>query len=81
MTSQNLNQSFGRQGPRAHYEWGMSEWLPVNPLQVPAKQFNFGDLTTWDLHSSTEVRSCFIVFEQLSISHKSSPRYSPDPHN
>ena len=74
MTSQDFLQSFGKEGPRAHYEWGMSVWSPVKPLHVPAKHSNFGDLTSWDLHWPTEGRSCCIVFEQLTISHKSSPR-------
>jgi hypothetical protein len=74
MTSQDLCRSFDSEGPRAHYEWAMSVWSPVNPLHVPAIQSNFGDLTSWDLHWSTEGRSCCIVFEQLTISHKSSPR-------
>ena len=74
MTSQDLFRSFDSEGPRAHYEWGMSEWSPVNPLHVPAMQSNFGDLTSLNVHWPFDDRSCCIVFEQLTISHKSSPR-------
>jgi hypothetical protein len=74
MTSQDLCGSFDSEGPRAHYEWAMSVWSPVNPLHVPAMQSNFGDLTSLNVHWPFDDRSCCKVFEQLTTAHKSSPR-------
>jgi len=75
MTSQVLLLSFGSEGPRAHYEWGMSEWSPVNPLHVPAKQSNFRDLTSLNAHWPFDHRSCFIVELFLSSTHQFSPHH------
>ena len=74
MTSQDLFRSFDSEGLRAHYELAMSVWSPVNPLHVPAKQSNFGDLTSLNVHWPFDDRSCCKVFEQLTTAHKSSPR-------
>ena len=76
MTSQDLIRSFGKEGPRAQYEWGMSVWSPVNPLHNTAKHSNFGDLTSWDLHWPFDGRSCCMVLKYPASSHKFSPRHS-----
>ena len=74
MTSQDLFRSFDSEGPRAHYEWAMSVWSPVNPLHVPAKQSNFGDLTSLNVHWPSKDRSCLIVESYFASSLKFEPQ-------
>ncbi len=73
MTSQVLLLSFGSEGPRAHYEWAMSEWSPVSPLQVSAIHSKFWDLTSLNVHWLFNDRSCCRVELFLSNSHELSP--------
>ncbi len=75
MTSQVLLRSFDSEGPRAHHEWAMSMWPSLNPLHAPAKQSNFGDLTSGDVHWPFDDRSCFIVELFLSSSHQFSSHH------
>ena len=70
MTSQDLFRSFDSEGPRAHYEWAMSEWSPVNPLHVPAIHSNFWDLTSGDVHWPFEASCWFIVIKYLNSRYK-----------
>ena len=74
MTSQVLLLSFDSEGPRAHYEWGMSEWSPVNPLHIPVIHSNFWDLTSLNVHWPSKDRSCLIVELYFASSHKFEPQ-------
>ena len=74
MTSQVLLRSFGREGPHAHYKWGMSEWSSLNPLHIPAIQSNFWDLTSGDVYWPSKDRSCLIVEIYIASSHKFEPQ-------
>ena len=74
MTSQVFLRSFGKEGPHAHYEWGMSKWSAVNPLHVPAIQSNFWDLTSLNVHWPSKDRSCLIVELYFASSNKFEPQ-------